>query len=476
MDESTTLTARFFEFSTAHGLLRRGDRVVVAVSGGVDSVVLLWLLTEERKRMGFELSVAHYNHGLRGPAADEDEAFVRSLAEDLGLPVSVGSGAVREEARRTGRGIEDAARTLRYAFLEEVRVATNSNRIATGHNADDNAETILLNLLRGSGVRGLSGIPVCRDDGKVIRPLLFATREDIVAFASAEGVRWREDASNASDAYKRNILRHDLLPIVREKINPGVARTMMRTAEVFRELDNYLTEIARAGLDQATVASTGQEVHLSCSHLLSLPTAIQDAAFQIAVRERTGRRLSYDRVAALSGLIHHQPGVTVELGGGWVATRVTGEIVISPPGAPVPFFESVAVGITCVIPGGTIGIAVVDRPADLLNHPRNVEYVDADRTGTEGLVARSWHEGDTFTPLGMTGHKMVSDTLNEAGIPSYQKAAHPLVTTAQGEIIWVCGIRIDDRFRVGKHTRRVLRLTYSRSSKETHGEATEDQW
>jgi tRNA(Ile)-lysidine synthase len=476
MDESTTLTARFFEFSTAHGLLQKGDRVVVAVSGGVDSVVLLRLLAGVRKRLDLVLSVAHYNHRLRGAAAHEDEAFVRNLAKELGFPASTGSGDVREEARRTGRGIEDAARTLRYSFLEEVRIATNSNRIATGHNADDNAETMLLNLLRGSGVKGLAGIPVYRTDGNVIRPLLFATREEIAAFASAEGVQWREDASNASDAHKRNILRHALLPIVREKINPGVARTMMRTAEVFRELDNYLTEIARAGLDKATVGNTDQEVRLSCSHLLTLPTAVQDTVLQIAVWEKTGRRLSYDRVEALSGLVQHQAGNLVELGGGWIATRIPDEIVIGLGTAPVPFLEPVRVGFTCNVPGGTISAALVDPPADPVNNRRDVEFVDADRTGTEGLVARSWHEGDIFTPLGMRGHKKVSDTLNEAGIPSYQKATYPLVTTAKGEIVWVCGIRIDDRFKVGEHTRRALRLTYSRSAKDTHGAAIEDQW
>jgi tRNA(Ile)-lysidine synthase len=476
MDGSTTLTSRFREFTHAQGLLDKGDRVVVAVSGGVDSVVLLRLLAAEQKRLDLTFVVAHYNHQLRGSAADEDAAFVRQLAVGMGLPVSEGSGNVQEEARRIGRGIEDAARTMRYAFLEGVRVASGCNRIATGHNADDNAETVLLNLLRGSGVKGLAGIPARRDGGMIIRPLLFATRDEIVAFANATGLQWREDSSNASDAYRRNILRHNVLPLVRERINPGIARTMLRTAEVFRELDDYLTRIARTGLDQATVGRTGREVRLSCTHLLSLPTVVQDATFQLAVAEHTGRRLTFDRCAALSGLVHQQSGRFVELGGGWRAERIGEEIAINAGGTPVPFLETLRAGSSVSIPGGTISSAIVAPPEDLRHHSGMTEYIDADSIGTGELIVRSWRDGDTFLPLGMIGHKLVSDVLGEAGIPSLLKAGHPLVTTAGEDIVWVCGIRLDDRFKVTEHTHRVLQLTYSRSVEDTHGEATENQW
>jgi tRNA(Ile)-lysidine synthase len=476
MDGSTTFIARFRDFARAHGLLNKGDHVVVAVSGGVDSVVLLHLLAEERQRMDLTLVVAHYNHRLRGAAADEDAAFVSRLAAELGLPASVGSGDVQEEARRSGRGIEDAARVMRYAYLDDVRRTSGSTRIATGHNADDNAETMLLNLLRGTGVRGMAGIPVRRDDGSIVRPLLFATRDDIVAYARAAGLQWREDASNASDAFRRNILRHDLLPVVREKINPGVARTLLRTAEVFRELDEYLVHTARTGLDRATVGRTGQEVRLSCSHLLSLPTVIQDAVLQLAVEHHTGRRLSFDRIGALSGLLHQQAGRVVELGGGWVASRRGDELVIGADVAPEPFCENVRPGQTCPVPGGSVAVSIAPLPGDIRNHSRFVEFVDADRVGIETVVVRSWHEGDEFLPLGMNRHKLVSDTLNEAGVPSLQKRGHPLVTTAGGDIIWVCGIRLDERFKVTGHTRRVLQLHYTRSAEGTHGEAAEDQW
>jgi tRNA(Ile)-lysidine synthase len=442
----------------------------------VDSLVLLHLLLRECDRLALHLVVAHYNHGLRAVAAEEDAAFVRTVAENLGLPVVVGSGAVLEEAQRSGRGIEDAARTMRYTFLEQVRVTSNSNRIVTGHTADDNAETILLNLVRGSGVRGLAGIPLSRDDGRIIRPLLFATREEILEFAGTQRLEWREDASNASDAHRRNIVRHDLLPTVREKLNPGIARTMMRTGELFGELDRHLTAVARAALDKVVCCHTGEEVRLSCTHLRSHPAAVQETLLRIVVQESTGRELTFDRVAALAGLLHQQPGRVAELGGSWRAVRAGDEIVIDAAQRPLPYTEFVRPGIPCGIPGGIIELVAVEYPVAVRGHGHGIEYVDADAAGSEGCIVRSWHNGDSFVPLGMSGHKNVGDLLSEAGVPALRKAGHPLLTTRDGDIIWVCGIRLGERYKVHEGTCRVFKLIYQRSAEELHGEATEDQW
>ncbi len=476
MDGYTTFSARFCEFVQARSLLRTGDRLVVAVSGGVDSVVLLHLLADQRSRWELWISVAHFNHGLRPGAAEEDEAFVSRLAASYGFPLSIGRGAVEEEARKSGRGIEDAARTLRYAFLEEARVSTDSNRIATGHNADDNAETVLLNLLRGSGLRGLAGIPVVRDEGRIVRPLLFATREEIAAFAGTAGLEWREDASNATDAHRRNIVRHHLLPVAREKINPGVARTLLRTAELFGELDSYIAEIARAGLEKVTICRTGREMRLSCPRLLSYPAVVQDSVLRLAVQEYAGVSLTFDRVAALAGLLQQQTGRVVELGGNWSASRAGEEIVIAPVAPGTPFSLPVWMGTPCLIPGGRIEATLTERPIAPGAHGAEMEYVDAGLTGTEGLVVRSWKEGDSFVPLGMSGHKNVSDLLNEVGIPSSRKEGYPLLTAAGGEIIWVCGVRLGERFKIRDTTRLVLRLTYQRLVEDLHGEASKDQW
>jgi len=330
--------------------------------------------------------------------------------------------------------------------------------------------------MRGSGVRGLAGIPVSRDDGRIIRPLLFATREEILEYAGMQRLEWREDASNASDAHRRNIVRHSLLPIVREKLNPAIARTMMRTGELFGELDRHLTAVARAALEQVVSCRTGEEVRLSCTHLLSHPTVVQEQLLRIAVQESTGRQLTFDRVTALAGLLHQQPGRIVEIGGLWRAVRTAGDIVINAMRAPQPYLESVTPGTVCLIPGGAVEVTPVDLPVTVQGHGPEIEFADADATGTDGLIVRSWHEGDTFVPLGMTGHKNISDLLNEAGVPSLEKPGHPLLAAPGGDIIWVCGIRLGERYKLHERTRRAFQLKYQRTAEELDGEATEDQW
>jgi tRNA(Ile)-lysidine synthase len=245
---------------------------------------------------------------------------------------------------------------------------------------------------------------------------------------------------------------------------------------LFRELDLHLTDTARAALDRVIRCRSGQEVCLSCARLLTYPAAVQEALLQMAVQESTGRRLVFERVAAIAGLVHQQSGRVVELGDNWKATRTADEIVISAPQMPAPFLESASISAPCIFPGGRIEMSLINPPAGLAGHGRDTEYVDADKTGTDGLIVRSWHEGDTFVPLGMAGHKNVSDLLNEAGVPSLKRGGHPLLATADGEIVWVCGLRIAERFKVTGQTRRVLHLKYQRTVEETHGDAAEDQW
>ncbi len=321
MSESTFFPSRFRAFVQEHALLRTGDRVVAAVSGGVDSVVLLHLLAGDRVRLQLDLVVAHFNHQLRGREADADEQFVGALAGKLGLNFRAGRGDVRERARKQRTGIEETARELRYEFLQTVRRETGAVRIATGHNADDNAETMLLHLFRGAGVRGLAGIPVQRNEGLIIRPLLFATRNEIAAYATEQEITFREDATNAEDDRARNVIRHHILPVARSRVQPGVVRTLLRTAEVFRELDSYLAQVARTGLDQVIVHRTGEEVHLSLPLLLSFPTAIQQYLVMHVAESATGLRLRSERVDAVLAMASRQPGRRIDLGHGWEMIR-----------------------------------------------------------------------------------------------------------------------------------------------------------
>ncbi len=231
-------------FAERYDMLPTGSRVLCALSGGADSVCLLSILT---KIPDIDLAAAHYNHCLRGEEAERDEAFVRSLCEKMDIPCFFGRGDVAAHASENGQSTEEAARELRYAFLRETAQRESYDRIATAHNAGDNAETMLLNLIRGSGLKGVCGIPPVR--GNIVRPILELSRSEIETYLETEGLEHVDDSSNATDDYSRNRLRHRVLPILAE-ISPSAVENMSRAAALLREDEEYLHSLAQTFVDK----------------------------------------------------------------------------------------------------------------------------------------------------------------------------------------------------------------------------------
>ena len=241
------MVRRCAAFADRYGMLPpAGETLLCAVSGGADSVCLLFLLRALAAERGFRVACAHFDHRLRGEESTRDAAFVAALCERLGVPVHLGSGDVAAYAREKRQNLEEAARTLRYAFLEETSDALGGVKIATAHTADDNAETMLLNLSRGAGGRGLAGIPPVW--GRRVRPLLPATRREVEAFLKALGESWVTDSSNLTDAYARNRLRHQVMPVLRA-LNPRFAEHALRTSELLRRDEAYFEDLAAQFLE-----------------------------------------------------------------------------------------------------------------------------------------------------------------------------------------------------------------------------------
>jgi len=234
---------KVLRFIREQQLLSPGDHVVCAVSGGADSMAMLLFFLQERDTLGITLEAAHFNHLLRGEESDGDAAFAERFCAEHGIPFTCGSGAVAETAKELKCGTEEAARSLRYRFLESF-----DGFLATAHTADDNAETVLMNLLRGTGLHGLTGIPLQR--GRIIRPLLCVTHQEAIAFLRDNGVGWREDSTNQGNAYRRNRLRHGVLPLLLDE-NPEFPATLQRSCALLREEDSYLEKLAEALLTEA---------------------------------------------------------------------------------------------------------------------------------------------------------------------------------------------------------------------------------
>ena len=449
-----TLPSRFREFCRTRGLLGEQDTVIAAVSGGVDSMVLLDLLARER---GLRVIVGHFNHGLRGAESDGDEEFVARRAGEYGLPFKAGRGDTAAESGRRKVGIQEAARDLRYDFLRQVRDSAGGGVIATAHHADDNAETILLHLFRGTGVQGMAGIPVARDG--IIRPLLFAGRAEIEEFARNERLPFRTDSSNAKDGYTRNALRHRVLPLLKDVVSPSVVENINRSGENFRALAAYIMEEAGKALEACTTGRGEGGIRLSLDRVAGLPLFVRRLAVMGALEEAAGSASGSEHVDAVLELLENAPGTRVMLPGGAVAERMRDEILIGPPAPGGEFAYTVEVGRAYSLRGFRFASALVEARGPAAG--RGTEYADAGATGPGPLTLRSWREGDTFVPLGMGGRKKVSDFFVDEKIPGRGKKSVPLLVTPGDDIVWVCGMRLDDRFKVTPATRRIVKLEYS---------------
>jgi tRNA(Ile)-lysidine synthase len=255
-------------------LLERGDHLLVAVSGGPDSVALLRAMALLSSEYELRLTTAHLNHGLRGAEAKRDEEFVRSLCAGMGIACICKTVDIRMLQKGRGMSLEEICREQRYRFLDEAAETCSARKIATGHHRDDQAETVLINLLRGSGPEGLKGIPPVRD-GRIIRPLLHVGRGEILEFLNREGITYMVDSSNLTPLFLRNRIRHELIPELTLKYNPGIVEALSHTAEIIRKDDDYLKAVVRQILCQWGVVPGAAEIKLPLSALLDIHEALQ---------------------------------------------------------------------------------------------------------------------------------------------------------------------------------------------------------
>lgn len=433
--------------------VRRRDRLVVAVSGGVDSMVLLDTLARLAPRLGLRLHVAHIHHGLRGVSAERDAALVSTEAARRALPVGV--ERLDPDTRPRGTSVQAWARAARYARLEAIRRRVRAAWILTAHNRNDQAETVLLNLLRGAGSRGVAGIPAARD--RILRPLLAASRDEIERYAAARGVRFREDASNRSMAYRRNRVRRRLLPLLRREYNPRIVEALAGLAAQAREDDDALTSQA-AALGAEAIRARGRAVGVSVRALAAAPAALGRRLFQEAFRRTTAGEhgLTRRHLAALALLPTR--GGAVRLPGGLRASVSAQYVWIGPdarrtmprhrraarsgPGVELPPGRWVAWGPgRCSVrvrraTGGAIRLGPRDPCREVL-HAKVLEAP---------LRLRTWRPGDRFRPLGLHGRKKLQDFFVDAKVPRDERQRVPLLI-AGDRIAWVVGHRIADEFR-----------------------------
>jgi tRNA(Ile)-lysidine synthase len=449
-----------------HRMLIPGETVIVAASGGVDSMVLLRVLLALRDIYRVSLHVAHLNHGLRGAESADAAAFVRDQCAARGIRAAISAIDGATLRARRGGSLQGAARDARYRFLEQVAGELGAAKIAVGHHRDDQAETVLMNLLRGSGRSGLGAIPPVR--GRVIRPLIECSRDDIQRYALSEGIAYIDDPSNLLPSYRRNRIRLDLLPELAKRYNPRVAEALASAATILEAEDALLGAMAEERLAGATVGRSDHDVALSIARTAELPAGLRRRVLRKAAQSLRGGRpgLGWRQTFALDRLLlgESREGA-LHFSGGLRATRAGERLTLSVREDPPPERSRPT---SLVVPGTTglasFGLSLVAdirerRAGRVAVNDRWTALLDADRAGVD-LLVRSWEPGDRFVPLGMRGRKKLHDFFVDAKVPRQERSRVPLVVAA-GQIAWVVGHRVDDRFRVTDSTRRLLRLSTS---------------
>jgi tRNA(Ile)-lysidine synthase len=450
-----------------HALVRRNARVLVAVSGGSDSVALL-LLLRELEQVG-ELTVvgvAHLNHGLR-PDAGRDEQFCRALADEIGVAFRSEIVDVRAQAEASRISIEDAGRRARYEFFERIADELNADTIATGHTKDDQAETFLLRLLRGAGPRGLAGIHP--RVGRVVRPLLEISRDDLRAYLALRDQPFCEDVTNADVSISRNRVRHELLPLLRDRFSPSIQDVLAREASIARQDEDRLQQEA---IDLASSivlrGETRDTVELDRSALIALHPAIAVRVARLALhRVAPGRFVGFNHIERLLEFAR-QPDErgTLSLPGQHVARR--GPTLVLSKARFTPFSNSFQVLLS--IPGevtfGSWAISATRCPRAVSHwegeldweHRRWEAVLDAERVSPV-LTVRSRRPGDRFKPLGMGGReKKLQDVLVDRKIERERRDSLPLVVDEIDRILWVVGEAVSEDFRVTEPSRAVIFL------------------
>lgn len=442
-----TLSEKFQKYITTHSLATPENKILLTVSGGVDSMVMMHLFVEA----GYKVGVAHCNFCLRGEESEEDEQLVAEQAAKLGVPHYNRRFDTKGEMALTGESVQMAARRLRYGWFDELCIDEGYDTIAVAHHADDSIETFFINLLRGTGLKGLTGISVL--NGKVIRPLLFASRHEIKEYAKSHAIPYREDSSNRSTKYLRNKIRLGIVPRLRE-IVPQFTGTMCsnidRLTEAQRFINHAIEKIARDAVEHVAGEDIiyperidsgfplGFVIYELMSHNYGFRGDVVDSLCEALRNNATGKRF-YSK--------------------DWVAYIDRGRIAISHIAEGDDCEVAVKLDKTKVYCGGSVLYLEkldIDN-IESLRVPEHIALLDLD-TLTEPLTLRKWREGDRFVPLGMVDEKKVSDYLIDAKVSMPEKRRQFVLTSGEN-IVWLVGQRIDNRHKITSKTENVLRIT-----------------
>jgi len=442
-------------------MIPHGSRILCAVSGGVDSIVMLDSLAVLAARYDYRIAVVHINHNLRGESSDRDEQHVRSVCHYHGFYIYSSSVNVKQYSEKYSLTTEEAARKLRYGFYDRISSSINAPYVAMAHTADDNAETVLFNLFRGTGLTGLSGIPQKRLLSKktlIIRPFLNFHKRELIDYAEKRELVWHEDETNSLLYYTRNKIRHELIPRLEQDFSPAVIDIINRSSRLIAGADEFVSSHIKDVFNMHFRGRKNEKMSFDVSYMKSNDKFIQGELLQEGFKVFFNMKsITLSTIDRLFELMDSETGTVIELGNKLIALKNRSIIFVTKQIEPIDINMKIDIIGEYEFAGKKLVLEQVDRRSISFNEDTNIELLDMEFL-PKSLYIRSWEEGDRFSPLGMYGTMKVSDFLTNEKVSLFDKKKIYVLAT-KTEIIWVIGMRISDKYKVSKSTKKILRAT-----------------
>ncbi len=448
-----TIEQKIVKFIRKYRLIEPGDKLLLSLSGGGDSVFAFHFLQKYSSLFQYTFSCVHFNHSLRGEESDADENFCSELCGKYQVKLFIEKENIKSIAEKKGISIEMAGREWRYDKLESISRITKSSKIITAHHASDNAETLLFNIIKGAGVTSSAGIPVKRDN--IIRPFLAVTNEEILMWLERQSIEYRIDSSNTDINIPRNYLREKVVPLVK-KINNRFDEAALRYTQTMRSVDMLLSDLISGSAPRFCRFENGKMIFLIDS-LKSLPDGGAAEIFRRLIFKYSGYKADYTDCEKFESALYSESGKVINFRENYFGYIERENIIFTKEKKEV--FEGeyqLRPGESINVAGLKINIGKVEKKQLKPEYSEDFEIISADNTD-DIFILRGWKPGDKFIPLGMNKYKNVSDFLNENKIASYKKKEH-LILLNRNNIVWVVGLRIDNRYRINKNTSKIIKL------------------
>jgi len=444
---------KVINFITKQKLIEPGDNILLALSGGPDSVFLLYFLNKYSPKYKIKIGAFHLNHMVRGDDADSDEIFCFDLCAELKIDFFSIKEDVQAYAKKNKVSLEEAGRNIRYSVLKKISTEYGYNKIATAHNSGDNSETVILNLIKGTGLKGLTGIPVKRDN--IVRPILPLSKDEILSYLQKKKIPFRLDKSNYSPEYERNFIRLELIPMIKKELNPSIEETLFSSSRILTDINNFLVKLVSDQINN--IKKDGLNLRIPLKTVTDFYEELRGLFLKTLIERNFLINITFKDIAVILDLMNNLPGKQASLSSGYNCLRERSSLLISKKISDNIAEDVLLVpGKSVVIGASEVSVKYVTKKSGF-SSGRNKEYISGDRFTEDKFLIRRWQPGDRFIPFGMKGSKKVSDFLNSIKMePSAKK--DQLVILYKGKIIWVVGQRIDNRFRITEQTIKVLKL------------------